>query len=333
MAIKLSAAEIKTLEAPQTEQVKQALSLFLKELILLGWVNTRRGKRPLHPGFWLFLALTVGGFAIHIAVGIVLAIIIVAYAVEARKDHTMLFISPEGEQKLLQAGRNAPAIVQILKTVADARPAQMDHCTSKEWRKHLGLYYKGNTAFHQEFLLGGLIRQGLIEMDAEKQPQRTEAGDQALYNARTAIQKGQDLPRLLRDKSPNAAAMAAQLSGLVLLIPGIEGYFGQMFEQTGYLDAEMGDLKKRSEDTGTVVNDAGGTSEASPDPESADDQDSTPDNGADWQDDADFLDGIDADTGDTGVGFDGDGGGDGGDGGDGGGDGGCSGCGGGCGGD
>ncbi len=325
MAIKLSAAEIKTLEAPQTEQVKQVLSLFLKELILLGWVNTRRGKRPLHSGFWLFLVLTLGAFAIHIALGAVLAIIIVAYAVEARKDHTMLFISPEGEQKLQQARPTAPAIVRILKTVADARPAQMDHCTSKEWRKHLGLYYKDNTAFHQEFLLAGLIRQGLIEMDANQQPRRTDAGEKALYNAHTAIQNGQDLPRMLREKAPNAAAMAAQLSGLVLLIPGMEGYFGQMFQQTGYLDAEMDDLKKRDGDANAGAADGSGSEGPAPDSEAPQEDDSTPDNGSDWQNDADFLDGIEADTSDTGVGSDADGGGDGG---DSGGDGGCSGCGG-----
>lgn len=330
MQPKLSAAETITLEAPQTEQVKRALSLFLKELILMGWVTTRRGKRPLHNGFWMFLVLILGAFLIHIAFGTVLAIILVAYSVGALKDQTLLYISPEGEHKLQTVGKNSSAILAMLKTVANARPNQMDHCTSREWRKHLGLYYKDNTAFHQEFLLAGLIRQGLIEIGPDQQPRRTEAGNEALYKAQSMIQEAQDLPRSLRENRPGAAAVAAQLTGLVLLVPGMEGYFGQLFQQTGYLDAEMDDLKKRTADNGAVASDGGGADVPASDSETPADQDNTPDNGADWQDDADFLDGIDTDTSDTGVGSDGDSGGDGG---DGGGDGGCSGCGGGCGGD
>lgn len=329
MEPKLSAAETITLEAPQTEQVKRALSLFLKELILMGWVTTRRGKRPLHNGFFIFLVLTLMAFVVHIALGMVLAIILVAYSIGALKEQTLLYISPEGEHKLHKAGKSASALRAMLKTVADARPNQMDHCTSKEWRKHLGLYYKDNTAFHREFLLAGLIRQGLIEMGPNQLPRRTEAGNEALYKAQSMIQDAHDLPHSLREGRPGAAAVAAQLSGLVLLVPGIEGYFGSLFQQTGYLDAEMDDLKKRSEDPGTVASDGGGADVPASDSETPADQDNTPDNGADWQDDADFLDGIDADTSDTGVGSDAEGG-EGGDGGDGGG---CSGCGGGCGGD
>ncbi|HAD11409.1 MAG TPA: hypothetical protein DCF33_03115 [Saprospirales bacterium] len=327
MEPRLTAAEIKTLENPQNEQVKLALSLFLKELILLGWVNTKRGKRPIHSGLWLFIVLAIGGFAIHFAIGTILGFLILAYIIEARKDQTLLYISAEGENKLSQSRQNASTLIRMLKTVADARPNDQDHCTSKEWRKHLGLYYPNNASFHQEFLVGGLVKKGLLEYGPDKQPVRTAAGDALLYKARTEIQKGQELPRLLREKSSNAAAMAAQLAGLVLLVPGIEGYFGHLFEHVGYLDAEMDDLRRKSEDS-YGSGDAGSDT---PDKETEEgtESDSSSDNGSDWQNDADFLDGVDDDTSDTGVGSDsGDGGGDGGDGGDGGGCSVCGGCGG-----
>jgi hypothetical protein len=322
MESRLTAAEFKTLENPQTEQVKLALSLFLKELILLGWVNTRRGRRPINPYLWLFVVLAIGGFAIHFAIGAVLGFLILAYVIEARKDQTLLYISAEGENKLRQPREKATTLIRILKTVADARPNDQDHCTSKEWRKHLGLYYPNNTNFHQEFLIGGLVKKGLLEYGPDKQPVRTAEGNTLLYQTRTEIQKGQDLPRMLRDRSPNAAAMAAQLTGLVLLIPGIEGSFGHLFEHVGYLDAEMDDLRRKSEDS----NGGGDGGSATPDKEAEQgtEPDNSSDNGSDWQNDADFLDGIDADTSDTGVGSDAGGEG----GGDSGGDGGCSGCGG-----
>ncbi|HLP93940.1 MAG TPA: hypothetical protein VK168_07875 [Saprospiraceae bacterium] len=322
----LSAAEIKTLEEPQTEQVRQALSLFLKELILLGWVNTKRGKRPLHSAFGWFVLFTIIILCIYFFIGIILAIFLAIYAWEAKKDQTLLFVSAEGEQKLNQTGKETPALVQMLKTVANARPNDMDHCTSQEWRKHLALYYPNNASFHKEFLLAGLMSKGLVEMDANQQPKRTAAGDAVLYKAKTAIEKGQELPALLREGSPSAAAMAAQLSGLVLLIPGIEGYFGQLFQHTGYLDSDLLEQEKQRLGQGT---DGGSDSGGSTSDDTRDDHDAegSMDNGSDWQNDADFLDGIDADTGDSGIGSDA-GGGDSGDGGDGGGDGGCSGCGG-----
>jgi len=40
----LSAAEIKTLQSPETEQVKIILPLLLKELVLNGWVKVQKGK-------------------------------------------------------------------------------------------------------------------------------------------------------------------------------------------------------------------------------------------------------------------------------------------------
>lgn len=323
---KLSAAEIKTLEEPQAEQVRQALSLFLKELILLGWVNTKRGKRPLHTAFSWFVIFTIILLFINWVIGAIMAFFLAVYAWEAKKNQTLLFISPEGEQKLTQTGLDNPALIQILKTVANARPRDMDHCTSQEWRKYLALYYPNNASFHQEFLLAGLMKKGLIEKDASQQPKRTAAGDEALYKAKTAIEKGQELPALLREGSPSAAAMAAQLSGLVLLIPGIEGYFGQLFQHTGYLDSDLLEQEKQRLGQGTDgASDSGGS--ASDDPRHEQDAEGSIDNGSDWQNDADFLDGIDADTGDSGIGSDA-GGGDSGDGGDGGGDGGCSGCGG-----
>ncbi len=131
----LSAAEIKTLQSPENEQVKVVLPLLLKELVLRGWLNAFQGKRPMHSGWWLFLGVTILSLFIHFFVTIVLAIIFLANVVESRSKKTMFALTQRGEAQLQNLGPDAPLLVRVLKTVADARPAacELIHQTIGSW--------------------------------------------------------------------------------------------------------------------------------------------------------------------------------------------------------
>ncbi len=334
MDSKLSAAEIKTLQSPETEQVKIILPLILKELVLLGWVAVRKGRRPVNSLQWGLLAILIIGIGVvNILVGLIGVLILLVFFYKAMEPKTLLSVTPLGEQKLRYFGPNSPLLVRALHTVAFARPADYEDCTHKEWRGHLSKEYPDNATFHANFLLFSLENRGLVKWKQGVAAKRTPAGDAALAQAETEIQRGYELPRLLRDDATKAAVLAASLGGLVLLVPDMEGYYYSLFNTVGFPEADLED--RRRKDTGSSLGGGGGVSySGDPDPSKEDDQDT--ENGMDWGDNADFLDGdVGDDSGDSGIGTDSgcgvgsdssDGGGD--SGGDGGGDGGCSGCGG-----
>ena len=74
---KLSAAEIKTLQAPETVQVKTILPLIFKELVLNGWLAAQKGKRPINNLLWVVLAvLAIGFLSINIVFGVFACVVL-----------------------------------------------------------------------------------------------------------------------------------------------------------------------------------------------------------------------------------------------------------------
>jgi|GEM_PF-1632207 len=332
MSSPLSAAEIITLRSPETEQVKTILPLLLKELVLNGWVNVHKGKRPVIYMLWgLLLILAIGLFAVEAILGFAgIFGVAIAFFV-AFQPKMLLFLTPLGEQKLKYYGPSSPLLVRILHSVAFARPQDYDNCTNKEWRKHLSQQYPDNGSFHRECLLFSLEHKGLVKLKDRLSPVRTPAGDAALAKAEAEIELGFELPRLLREGAPNAAVMAASLGGMLLLVPNMEGYYHSLINTTGFPEMDLNEQQKKASSESHVS----GSDSGSTDLDEKEQEDLDSDNGMDWGDNADFLDGDLGDTNDSGIGAD-SGCGVGSDssdsgGGDGGGDGG--GCGGGCGGD
>ncbi|MFN0035454.1 MAG: hypothetical protein ACKVUS_10310 [Saprospiraceae bacterium] len=329
----LSAAEVKTLQSPETEQVKTILPLLLKELVLRRWLDVRKGKRPVDRILWRFFGIiAVSLFAVSMVVGLFAsAMVLIAYFI-AIQPKTLFSLTPAGEQKIHRVGPNSPVLARVLQMVAMARPEELDNCTNKEWRKYLSDRYPDNATFHLNFLLVSLEKQGLIKLKGDKYPERTPAGNAALARAESEIELGYELPRLLRERSPEAPVLAASLGGLLLLVPDMEGYFYTLMNNVGLPEMDLEQQQQRNAQHTTTH--AGANDAGSGDAEERQEQNPDSDNGMDWESNADFLDGSIGAGGDEGIGADGgcgvgsdssDSGG-----GDGGGDGG--GCGGGCGG-
>jgi uncharacterized membrane protein YgcG len=325
MDTSLSAAEIKTLQSPENEQVKSILPLLLKELALKRWVKVQKGTRPTNYLLFGFLMVgAIGLIGLNWAVGIgAIFVLAIAFYVSTQPK-ILISITPLGAQKLKSFGADSPFLVSILNTIAMARKEELDNCTNKEWRKHLGEIYPDNASFHKDCLLASLEHKGLIKHRNDPFPQRTAAGDAALARAEAEIELGTELPRLLREGNPQAAVLAASLGGMLLLQPDMEGYFHMLGSMTGFPEMNLEEDRRQQRYAGS---DSGGMDSGSGDTEQKE-EDTDNDNGSDWGENADFLDGDLGDGNDSGIGSDG-GCGVGGDSSDGGGDGGCGGCGGG----
>ncbi|MFN0035456.1 MAG: hypothetical protein ACKVUS_10320 [Saprospiraceae bacterium] len=218
----------------------------LKELVLKGWLDVHRKKR--HGEFlaqlillFVYMALFGVMFGFWGSVGILIIIVAVRSNDFSIQPETHFSLTQAGRQKLLHIGPNASLLVLALRTIAFARPERVDHCTNKRWRKHLSGYYPDNAAFHSNFLLLALEKQGLIESRNNLTPRRTPAGDAALAKAEAEIELGNELPRLLREGSPQVVILAAQLGSLLLLVPDMEGYFHSLINTAGFHDSDNGD--------------------------------------------------------------------------------------------
>jgi hypothetical protein len=155
----------------------------------------------------------------------------------------------------------------------------------------------------------------------------TAAGEAEQKKIQAAVQSGQNLPRLMRESPQAAGALAFSLGALMLLVPDLEGRFGDLLHLTNLhlQDGPWDDYllsEKPQQPDGSGSGDSGSG------------YDEPEDGGSDWDDGTDHLDGgmdgLDSDFTSDSM----DSGGDGGDGGcDGGGcggdGGGCGGCGGG----
>ncbi len=328
MDTKLSAAEIKTLQAPETEQVKVILPLLLKEMVLKGWVEVRKGKRPTNVLLWVVLAVfALGLFAAHFALGAIASVIILVAFYASNQPKTLFSLTPEGEKQAFSFGPNSPLLVKALHGLAYSRPEEFNNCTNKEWRTFLSRQYPDNATFHKDFLLYSLEHKGLVKVKNQPIPVRTPAGDAALAKIQAEIELGYELPRLLREGSPKAAVLAASLGGLLLLVPDMEGYFHAVMNYNHLPDEGLEDARRNQNKQPDSGSSDGGSS--SPDEKQEENPDS--DNGMDWDSNSDFLDGTLGDGTDSGIGTDSgcgvgaDSSDSGGDGGDGGGDGGCGG--------
>jgi len=301
MSSTLSAAEIITLRSPETEQVKTILPLLLKELVLNGWVNVKKGKRPVHYPLWGgFLILAIGAYGAHIVLGFIATIILILAFLAAIQPKMLLSLTPLGEQKLKHFGPNSPLLVRILHSVAFARPQEHDNCTNKEWRKHLSQQYPDNASFHKDCLLFSLEHQGLVQLKDRITPLRTPAGDAALAKAEAEIELGYELPRMLREGNPQAAVLAASLGGMLLLVPNMEGYFYTLMNTPGFPEMDLDQQQKKAAGDTYVSGSDSGSSDN--DEKEQDEPDA--DNGMDWGENADFLDGDLGDGGDSGIGTD-----------------------------
>lgn len=326
---KLCAAEVKTLQSPETEQVKVVLPLLLKEMVLNGWVEVKKGKRPDYVLTWLFMGIfALGLLPVHFGIGVfVCSGVLFAYYISSQPK-TLFSLTPEGEKQAFGFGPNSPLLVKALYGLPYSRPEEFNNCTYQEWRSYLSRQYPDNATFHKEFLLYPLEQKGLVKVKNQPIPVRTPAGDAALAKIQAEIELGYELPRLLREGSPKAAVLAASLGGLLLLVPDMEGYFHAVMNHVALPEQGLEDARRNQ----TSYNN--GTGDGFPSGEDGKQEDSPEsDNGMDWDSSSDFLDGSLGDGMDSGIGTDG-GCGVGSDssdsGGDGGGDGGC---GGGCGGD
>ncbi len=326
---KLSAAEIKTLQTPETEQVKLILPLLLKELVLNDWVSVHKGKRPVNYTMWGLIAVfSIGTLAVYWAVGC-FAIMITSIAfIISIQPKTLFSLTPEGEKQAKSFGPNSPLLVKTLYGIAYSRPEEYNNCTSKEWRKYLSRQYPDNATYHKDCLLFSLAHQGLVELRGKRNPKRTLAGDAVLAKAEAEIELGYELPRLLREDDPQAAVLAASLGGMLLLVPEMQGYFHMLGHAENFPEMGLAEPQKRQHSNDNF----GGSNSSSGDSDKQKDGQPESDNGADWGENADFLDGDLGDGIDSGIGTEsGCGvGADSSDSGDGGGDGGgCGGCGGG----
>lgn len=328
MDTKLSAAEIKTLQSPETEQVKIILPLLLKEMVLKGWVEVRKEKRPINVLLWVVLgAFALGLFTMHFMLGGIASIIILIAFYSSIQPKTLFSLTPEGEKRAHGFGPNSSLLVKALHGLAYSRPEEFNNCTNKEWRSYLSRQYPDNATFHKDFLLYSLEHKGLVKVKNQLIPVRTPAGDAALAKIQAEIELGYELPRLLREGSPKAAVMAASLGGLLLLVPDMEGYFHAVMNHNHLPDEGLEEARRNQNAHANSGTSDGGSS--SSDEKQEENPDS--DNGMDWDSNSDFLDGTLGDGTDSGIGTDSgcgvgvDSSDSGSDGGDGGGDGGCGG--------
>ncbi len=212
--------------------------------MLCGWLDVHREKRSsaylqlFGFLFKVFVLVALFGvmFGIWGSVVLFIAIVVLAWVkkIFSVQFEPLFSLTSAGRQKLFQIGPNSTMLVLVLRTVAFARPVKAGHCTNERWRKHLSGYYADNATFHTNFLLLALEKQGLIASRNGLAPQRTPAGDAALTKAETEIELGFELPRLLREGSPQAVVLANQLGSLLMLVPGMEGYFQTLINMDGF---------------------------------------------------------------------------------------------------
>jgi hypothetical protein len=276
----LSAAEIKTLQNPNQEQVKQALPLILKEMALLGWVTVRKNTPKISDNLQAVVILGLFSVLLYViqpVMFMIFAIIVFVIMVNVFSPKIEFQMTTNGH-KALQSSLQPTMLVALLRELQTAI-GNKGHCTLQDLKKQLRKKYRDNNGFHQDLLLHSLISKSLLVKQPDGSHIPTGLGQDVLAQVSVKIKEAQQLPALIRTRSPQALAWAAALGGIVLLTPDMEGYFAPLLE-LGLYEMDLEDESEKhaySSDGGTTY---------------VDDNDQEKHSDADWGDNSDFLDGL-----------------------------------------
>ncbi len=278
----LSAAEIRTLQNPNQEQVRQTLPLLLKEMALKGWVTVRQHTPKISDNLQplvilgLFSALLYVIQPVMFMIFAVIAFVILASIFSQKIEFQ---ITPKGHNAL-QASAQSTVLITLLREL-QATIGNKERCTMQNLKKQLREKYQDNNGFHQNLLLHSLTSQSLLIKQSDASYIPTGLGHDVLAQVEIKIKEARELPPLIRAQSSQALAWAAALGAIVLLTPDMEGYFAPLLE-LGFYEMDLENESEKhaySSDGGTTYIDNN-------------DQEKHPDPDADWGDNSDFLDGL-----------------------------------------
>ncbi len=309
----------------------------------------------------IILAIILG-FIIGSALSVLVALVLPKVP---SKDVLCMQITPKGDNLMLTGEKPIfKQIVTDISTTIRLQLAKYNDCSFDELLKTIKKTTPSGGEFLDQMILKRLVEKELLSVktnppkvfedkvkklsgrssneakEARKllysQPRHyynyTKLGEQYLEQLRQQLHTARTLPKLLRSDPAEAAALVLALGGLVLLIPDVQGHFGEVMQllNQDHFVMDMDEMRRHEPDSSFSID--GGSSSFSDDDNDAKEQDNndfwndTKDSSSDFLDGS--LDGLDSGFSDSATG-------DGSDGGcssDGGGDGCGSGCGG-CGGD
>lgn len=267
------------------------------------------------------------------------------------KDMLCVQITPKGDNLMLTDEKPVfKQIVTDIYTTIRLKNAKYNDCTFDELLKTIKKSTPSGGEFLDQRILKRLVEKELLSVkinppkvfedkvkklsvqssDQAKEDRKllysqprhyynyTELGEQYLYQLREQLDTARTLPKLLRNNPAEAATMALVLGGLVLLIPDVQGHFGEVMQllNQDHFIMDMDEMRRRESDI-SFGSDSGSSSF------SDDDKDVKEHDNNDFWDDtkdssSDFLDGsldsLDSGFSDSATGGDGSDGGGGGDG-------------------
>jgi hypothetical protein len=267
----------------------------------------------------IILAIALG-FIIGSALSVLVALVLPKVP---SKDVLCMQVTPKGDNLMLTGEKPIfKKIVTDISTTIRLQYAKYTDCSFDELLKTIKKSTPSGGEFLDQMILKRLVEKELLSVkvnppkvfedkvkklsgrssDEAKEERKllysqprhyynyTKLGEQYVDQLRQQLLTARTLPKLLRNNPAEAAAMALALGGLMLLIPGVQGHFGEVMQllNQDHLLMDMDEMRRHEPD-GSLSSD-GGSSSFSDDNEAKD-----LDNNDFWNDandsGSDFLDG------------------------------------------